>query len=283
MNNKILLLSFLGFFYGISNVFAQSNFSKYRELYDLEKKLKAYSDTLRNDRSEKKRFEANDSFISYLSIALNTDNAFDYPFDSLQTVSVIKSPDNMVRLFTWVCVTQKEDFKHYGWIQYKFNGIIYNKELKDSSAYSSALLRQTLTNNTWFAALYYQLIPFKNGETTHYCLVGYIGMDKYRDRKVLDILTINEKGIVEFGHPVFYASKRDNTPAYRVVFEYGNGAGMTLRYEDARKMLVISHLSPEVPEFKGDFSRYLPDGTYDFYKLKKGKWVFGENLSKYKF
>jgi hypothetical protein len=63
-----------------------------------------------------------------------------------------------------------------------------------------------------------------------------------------------------------------------VIFEFDNKAAMTLRFEPQKKIITFEHLAPPHKIFINDFTKYMPDGSYDYYKLKKGMWYKNEML-----
>jgi hypothetical protein len=63
-----------------------------------------------------------------------------------------------------------------------------------------------------------------------------------------------------------------------MIFTFAEEAVMLLRYEHEGNMIVFANTVPANPLLKGQFSHYLPDGTYDYFKFQKGFWVRYENL-----
>jgi len=80
-----------------------------------------------------------------------------------------------------------------------------------------------------------------------------------------------------FGAPVF---DNGGDIQSRMIFTFSENATMLLRYEKEEKIIVFANVVPSSPMFKGQFQYYLPDGTYDFFKFKKGFWVRYEYLFK---
>jgi hypothetical protein len=53
---------------------------------------------------------------------------------------------------------------------------------------------------------------------------------------------------------------------------------MSLKYEENRERIIFDHLSPESPSMAKFRSFYVPDMSYDAFKLENGKWVLHEDV-----
>ncbi|MEZ4684651.1 MAG: hypothetical protein R3B47_00835 [Bacteroidia bacterium] len=106
---------FIVFFLFVSiSVFGQKPLPQVEdELQDLAREV------LFNDNLEAK-IASNKSFTSKLFNTLQRRESFDYPFDSLRTVSVLKSADNAFRIFTWHIVDRNPDQRNGGEFHYYF-------------------------------------------------------------------------------------------------------------------------------------------------------------------
>jgi hypothetical protein len=47
---------------------------------------------------------------------------------------------------------------------------------------------------------------------------------------------------------------------------------MTVRYLPKQKVIIYENIVPDKPANAGNFSTYLPDGTFDYLIWKKGIW-----------
>ena len=75
--------------------------------------MKGYAYDIVNDSTPEGRFRADSNFIRSLVKALKLPNSFEYPFNSLQTISRLYAPDSSFRIFTW---------------QYKKDNLLYLQE-----------------------------------------------------------------------------------------------------------------------------------------------------------
>ncbi len=244
------------------------------------KQLALYEDTLINlgkkfvnDENDLERKNANYAFIKTLVSALKIPNSFLYPFDSVKSISILNSPDNRFRIFSWHIVNLDGSYRFYGTIQINTGGNLKMYPLED---YSPLLKNpeDSITNTRkWFGAQYYKIIPVYT-PNLYYVLLGWKGNTVVSTKKVIEVLSFkNEKP--ELGLPVLIGNGKTRD---RVVFEYARQASMLLRYIPDQNLIVFDHLSPPDPKSKNKPETYGPDLSYDGYKLKNGKWIYVENL-----
>ncbi|MEY3369157.1 MAG: hypothetical protein RI973_2312, partial [Bacteroidota bacterium] len=70
-----------------------------------------------NDSASENRFASCKLLIKTLVKALQVENSFHYPFEQLQTVSILYPPDSTFRIFTWQLYVDENDYRYYGAIQ----------------------------------------------------------------------------------------------------------------------------------------------------------------------
>src|SRR5688572_19943757 len=95
----------ISFFIGavlVADVSAQRlSAAETKQLVKKEDTLRFFADSMVNSESPAVRFRSDSNFIRGLVRALRVKNSFNYPFDSLVTVSRLYSPDSLFRIFTW--------------------------------------------------------------------------------------------------------------------------------------------------------------------------------------
>jgi hypothetical protein len=133
------------------------------------------------------------------------------------------------------------------------------------------------SNNRWYGAQYYKIIPvLKNVENPYYVLLGWKGNTIKSTKKIIDVLHFkNDKAY--FGMPIFDGVP-ENSGTNRIIFEYDRRATMLLNYERNEERIVFDHLAPPDPNLKGKFELYGPDFTYDGFKLLNGRLKFIPDL-----
>ncbi|MCX6188492.1 MAG: hypothetical protein NTW54_02595 [Bacteroidetes bacterium] len=216
------------------------------------------------------------SLIRNLVIALNLPGSFNYPFDSLKQISIVKSPDDKFRIFTWNLRNNDDSYRFYGAIQRNEKKGVMLIPLFDAGPLIKRPEDTTVDNNYWWGALYYKILPGKVKNETCYTLLGWNGANNKSNKKVIEVLRFQE-GSVVFGAPIFKAGANDIMN--RVVFEYNNEVqNMVLTYEPVKKYIVFDHLAPITPKAIGRYELYYPDGSYDYFVFENGYWNLKEML-----
>lgn len=224
------------------------------------------------------RFAANAAFIKTLVRALKTPGSFNYSFDSVKKITVLKSPDNSFRIFSWYVPVNDGTYRFYGTIQMATkDGKLLLLPLVDGT--DNINDTNTITSNkNWYGARYYQIIPVvANGRQPYYVLLGWKGNNAKTSKKVIEILSFDKTGLPVFGKNVFDGIKGDKSKN-RMVFEYNKLNSMTLTLDKNVKMIVFDHLAPFSPELEGNFEFYASDLSFDAYKLLDGRLKLVENI-----
>lgn len=232
-----------------------------------------------NDSIESNRYIAFDSIYVLLNEALEYSESESFNFDSTRKhISIIESENNKVKIFSWTTYSARDSFS--------FGAVLVHKEKKkktivnlydSSSTFEKEPHHKTLKTTQWYGALYYGITYRKYKKQEYYTLIGWDGYTRESNRKLLDVLVIDKAGKMKFGAPIFKVSDKKR-PLSRVIFEFSNQASMVMRYEKSRKVITFENLIPPDNNGKGIYSLYIPDGSYDYFKWKKGLWIKNEML-----
>lgn len=223
------------------------------------------------------KISANDSLKFFLKDILQK-NDFNTSFDSIKTVSIQTSPDKLVRLSTWIIPNPTENrFLFFGFLEWKDEkkNTTQILELIDSTSSIEKPEKAKLTSNNWYGSVCYTILHHKKSKRNYYTILGWKGNNNVTTKKVMDILTISGNKI-QFGLPVI---KDDKVYKTRKVFEYTAQASMGLRFDEKENMIVFDHLNgPKNSDGMIDPSTMGPDGSYDGFRWKKGKWLLQKDL-----
>ena len=244
------------------------------------------------------RYQMNEQLLYLFEEVLGMKNSFHYKFDSLKTISVLTSPDKNVRLFTWYVLDDRNNCECFGFLQ------AYSEQQKrylvfpltDRSKKISNPSSQRLTHNSWFGAMYYKLLQTEYGGKTYYTLLGWSGGNMFSQYKVIEVLSLSNKGTPTFGAPLFKGYNK--TKPMRIIFEYvRKGAKLQLDYsreyyskrsekKDKKTnkytydtipadMIIFNRLIPldeslaKIPQY------YVPESSWnDAFMETDGRWVF---------
>jgi hypothetical protein len=243
-----------------------------------EDSLKKYSFDIVNAEDAASRFRADSQFIRSLVRALKVPYSFDYPFDSLQTISRLYAPDSSFRIFTWQF--RKDDLMYLqeGAIQMKEpDGSLKLFPLFDASMFTSKPLDSVRTRRNWIGAIYYKIILKTWQGKKYYTLLGFDDYSETSNKKWMEVLTFSPEGEPLFGGPYFsFQEDSIRKPAhYRFNIEYKKEAGTRFNYDPQMDMIVYDDLIPENNEPQ-KLDTYVPDGDFEAFQWKNGKWVHVE-------
>ena len=263
-----------------TSVWAQHSFdlTNVPALKKYQDSLMGMSDAIYNAENDQDRLAANAKFIKTLVSALKIHSSFNYPFDSLKKVTVLKSPDNALRLFSWYVPNDDGSYRFFGSIQMATkDGSLKMFPLIDGTA-DIKDLNEVTGNKNWYGARYYEIVPVKmNGQQPYYILIGWKGNNSKTSKKVIEILSFDRAEQPVFGKAVFDGLKGP-APKNRVVFEYNKLNSMTLTMDKNVNMIVFDHLAPFTPDLEGNFEFYASDLSFDAYRLSGGRLKLVENV-----
>ena len=245
---------------------------------EYEDTLKVMAHTIMNGENQAVKTEANNAFISTLQEVLQFERSFNYPFDSLKTISIKTSSDSKVRIYTWLLKKDSGSYQYFGFVHYK------NKSkkryeiitLNDNSENIRRPENEQLDNNNWYGALYYDIIYIKKKGRKYYTLLGWDGNNDISTKKIIDVMYFSGREKIKFGASIF---KKGKTTTKRFIIEYNATSTISVRYEEKEKRIVFDHLIPMRKDLEGLHEYYIPDGTYNALKYTNGKWELKNDVA----
>jgi hypothetical protein len=255
-----------------------------KQLVKKEDSLQVFADSMINAESPADRFRADSNFIRSLVRALRIRHSFSYPFDSLKTVSRLVSPDSVFRIFTWQMKKDEYVLLQKGAIQMKTpDGSLKLFPLFDVSMFTGKPEDSVRSRNNWIGAIYYKMIMKEHKGRKYYTLLGFDNFSIGSNKKWMEILSFNANGEPVFGGP-FISFKEDSLKKpdqARFNIEYKKEAGTLFNYNPELDMIIFDHLISETdqPEKK---DTYIPDGDFEGFKWKDGKWVHVDKVFNFK-
>lgn len=269
--NLILFFTFLVFYFsGGPKTTAQTPINELQKLRT----------QVLNATNQEERVKFNNFFITKLNEVLEEKESFQYTWDSIPKIGVLtEKTHDQLRIINWNIPFEDGTFQYFGYVQQILpDGEYVVTELTDNSASAPRSIEMKKLNaSNWYGCLYYELIPvFKKHEVEYYLALGWDGNDRFSTKKLIEVISIDKNGRLNFGDNVFkgedYSTKR------RVIFEFTADVVMTLRYEPKKKRIVFDHLSPMKDELEGVYQFYAPDMRYDQLTFKRGKWEFEHDV-----
>lgn len=257
--------------------FASQKDTTYRDsIRNIEYQLEGLSHNIINSADLNERVTSCYYFVQTLKKALQVPTSFDYEFTRLKTVSILKPEDEAFRLFTWNLLLDSGKYLYFGAMQMNNADSLILYGLYDSSRYIRDAEFETLDNEHWIGALYYQIHNYKYKGKSYYLLFGWDGEDRLVNKKVIDVLYFDEDNKPMFGLPIL----EDDEDEYksRLILTFADRASIICRYVPQENHIVFDHLAPMYEIQRGNYAYYLPDGTYDYMEFVKGFWQRKELL-----
>lgn len=256
---------------------------------EIQDSLSRISSEIWKQKSDSAKLAANTVFLNVFNTVLKSDTLISFPLDSIYGITHVASSDAKMHLYTWNIPLKNGTNKYFGFIRANIDNPILIP-LVSHEYNNEDLSNQLMSHQNWYGALYYKLIQIKIEDKEAYTLLGWDGFTATSNRKIIDILTIDNKGIFQFGMPVF---KTDQGMKSRVVMEYSEKANMLLRYDyqaimiqkkkkikrEMAWLIVMDRLIPMDPSMKGMRKYYIPVGDiYDGFIFRNGYWSMVEDI-----
>ncbi|MDG1933553.1 MAG: hypothetical protein P8I52_01530 [Flavobacteriales bacterium] len=267
--------------FNICILFSLSAFSQKgnnRLFSEYEDTLKVIANKVMNLPFEAEKRIANDALIEYLSEVLSYEKSFNYNFDSLITISRLKSPDKRFRIFNWLLKKDNNTYEYYGIVHY------YNKKKKkfelitliDNSNNIRTPEQENLDATNWYGGLIYDIIYIKKPGKKYYTLLLWDGNDGYSTKKIIDVMYFSGKNKIKFGLPIFKKNAKESQK--RIILQYDSKTTVSVKYSNEKKEIIFNNLVPQRKGLEGLYEFYIPEGTFNSYKYKNGKWWLKEDV-----
>ena len=252
-------------------------------LRQIEDSMVIYGDSLIFGSTMEVRAEHAYRIVGLIKETVTIPGAYNYPFDSVQSFSVLRSPDNAFRLWSIKVIMGKGTYHYIGAVETapkkkKPSMLI---PLIDGSIAMDKPEELVCESDNWYGAFYYRIVPKKVKRKTYYMLFGWDGNNFFSTKKVVDVLQIDRKGNVTLGAPIFYQQTDSGLfVKNRFIIEFKKGCGAILNYEPELDMIMYDHLITLNPLTEGMFWTYVPDGSYESFEWDKKKriWIYNDKV-----
>ena len=254
-----------------------SNAQKNDDLIFFESRVQTLTNKILTENSDSLRNEANKLLIEDMEEILLMKGSFDYPFDNIENMSILLSPDDKFKIYNWVVPLEDGSFKYFAYLQMykKRKKRLYFYKLSDISSNVNDEQYKVFKNGEWFGALYSEIIHTKFESNDFYTLIGWDGNNNSSTKRIVEILYFEENVEPVFGAPII---KMNDGTRYRMTLEYSNNVSTTMVYNVKNEYIVYDHLEPMEGAEKGLFEFYIPSLSYDGLTFKNGKWRMVENV-----
>jgi len=280
MKNKSIFILFVVTLLVCSRAYAQNIAPQDMEKFHImEDSMLVTSDSMYEALIPDTRVIYSERFAKQLVRALKIPNSYYYPFDKIKDrVNILYSDDNSFRMFNWSIAPSKILVRYYGAVQLpsenlKLYGLRDYTEEMGKGAEDSVL-----TGGKWFGALYYRIMALEVEGHKVYTLFGLNSSSPISNRKVLDVLTFTDRGLV-MGAPIFGVAS-ENIPNERVnrfILEYKKDVQVSMNWDEERKMIVFDNLVSQVNDPHRKYT-YVPSGQYDAFVWANEMWNYRRDI-----
>ncbi|MDL2251321.1 hypothetical protein LJC12_00545 [Odoribacter sp. OttesenSCG-928-J03] len=216
-----------------------------------------YMKRIAGQSNDSMRLVLSDKMVEYLEQM----QAGSYDTDkSVKYLGYKKSPDADVELFSWSVPVHAEN-AYYSLFKFKDNRNFLLKSVPG-------------VNNHAPSFLFFDILPFKSKGEDYYVLFGW-NSKKNMDMKAIYIATFDDRSGIDFSAQLL---TKGNLKSSSYTFQYAKESNLMLRHDKKGKRIIFDHLSPSEPRYEGLYGMYGPDGTYDAFLLKQGKWELTEDI-----
>ena len=267
---------FLSFIFILSSTFLSAQNISEKVIKEYEDTLLILSNNIMYGETLEIREKANIGFVSELKEVMKFKESYIYPFGSLKTISILNPDDKSFRLFNWILPQDNGTNKYFAFIILPNSDNGYNQiiELKHTQINLLNLETTNYNNENWYGALYYKIISPEKKDNKHYTLLSWDGNNPEFIIKIIDVIEINDNK-VNFGKDIFV---RDKDTTKRIVVSYNRNTNASVNFDAEKNRIVLDHLVPLKENQEGFNKFYVPDGSYDCFLYKKGKWIFKEDV-----
>lgn len=274
MKKPLVLLLILCF----ARHFADAQFMTAASVKGMRKKedsLKVLARNIFTDSTDGGRMRSDSQFVRTLIRSLQVKNSFYYPFDSVQGISKLYAPDSTFRILTWEIGLSNFYIRQRGAIQFRTaDGSLKLVPLRDISEFTDNAMDSVRGKDNWIGAVYYNIIETKYNGKNFYTLFGYDAYSPQSNKKWIEVLNFDSRGMPVFGGTVFTFPNDSLKRAdqHRFSIEYKKEAATTVNFNPDVNMILYDHLVSENNQPENPWT-FIPDGDYEGFQWKDGKWA----------
>ncbi|MGN6421303.1 MAG: hypothetical protein ACTHMC_27555 [Pseudobacter sp.] len=238
-----------------------------------EDSLKEFSRQMVMAQEAAARLRFDSLFVRSFVRSLQVPNSFYYPFDSVN-ISKVYAPDSAFRIFTWQWKKDEYVIMQKGAIQMRTpDGKLKLIPLYDRSMFTKNPMDSVRNNENWIGAIYYKIILKEYKGRKYYTLLGFDEYSVASSKKWMEVLSFDNGNPVFGGNLIsFEEDSAKRAPQHRFSIEYKKEAKAFFNYDPELDLIVVDHLISETDE-PDRKATYVPDGDYEAFKWKNGKWV----------
>jgi hypothetical protein len=247
--------------------------------------LQSLASQLYDKHPDSMKYEINSKVEFLLTELLEKTRIGDVAVDTLKFLKALHSEDGTFRMISWAYPLSDNMYDYSGFLQLFDNNGFHDSFISLGYKNSNDNVKKVLPTDEWPGAVYYKLIEKTSGKTKTYALLGWVGDEVGKSKRMIEVLDFDDAGTPYFGKPVFVMDE-GNIQA-RVIFEYAEEVPLHLKYEmhplpgkkKKAEMIVFNRLVGNNPQMGRMYKAMVPDySTFDGLIFEDGKWVLHQDL-----
>ena len=155
-----------------------------------------------SSREDEDRNRFSDSLVTVVEEYLEDDFPVDHRLEGIRYLGQILSPDSLFKLVSWNIAFLDGTNRYTCFIARKEGGGTVISYLDGRRGLAGVNADSIIYHSDWYGALYYSIIPFISAGRKYYAVLGLDLNGMFTNSKVIEILSFDEKGGVQFGAPL---------------------------------------------------------------------------------
>lgn len=177
---------------------------------------------------------------------------------------------------TWQWKDESNEWNYGGLYKSKTNQFI---PLKFEKRNYMRLTYESIDQDSWYGAMYFYALPSEE-YSEQLITFGFAQDGQGYKYKIIEVIQLNDTNI-QFGKAIFSKEEKEKPieKYNRIVIQYSEESGCSLSYDPDSKEILFDHIATitETVAANGKFLK-VPDGTYEAYENKNGKWQYIERV-----
>lgn len=181
----------------------------------------------------------------------------------------VRSDDQQVALYTWYYMFSDATAQYGGLLVY--HDKVVPLQFNDFPISE----KEEYTPENWCGGIYYSVLPVLIKGQKCYTLLAWDGNNGATYKKIIDILSVDRKGNVIFGKPIFVEGRHTQQ---RVIMEYEATNTLFLAWDEAQNGIVTNVLAVNDERFE-DVSVYASaTDAFNLFRFEDEKWIQYSNV-----
>ena len=211
----------------------------------------------------------------FVERALRRNEASEYGFSKLKTLTVFRSDDQRLMGIFWNLDVPDLGVIYQGIfrVQVKRKKVrLYPVQSAPNGFHPGP--EDRIDGDAWYGAIYYNAVSFKINGRRKFALLGWRQKDRLNQSKIIDIVSFDKRSWL-MNHQLLI---KGGGSTKRVVIDYPNSLVCALKFDADRGIIYYDRLMQREATFGSNPAGYTTSFIFDGFELKRGLWHFREDI-----